>query len=544
MAYFNYIQSRIEKVLLHTAESNAPVRNYISYQFLTEKTELSEDYIYLSDIVTALKVIDHSQPTDALLIVGGQTTPGERNQLKKACSEKLPYICSSSPILNIGNTLNRMFYDESKISRGFVEISKSKNELAEVTNSFSSICQCTALLMNMSGYILQSAGENLFENSWLSETVSNGYLDAAVLRNLCSITDEKLSPPCINITYQGLELYFSRVSANGSPHLCMLLISEKKIQDLDPMYLLMRFQEFIVSYIMSRHKEGFYESRSAFNAFMTDIKNDRLKGGLKIYNRLFSLEYGPPKDSEFLIRLGVIRFSAKKTDDERLPYNLLLTQLRNIFPNTNITAFPNEIIMLFFIPRTGSHIRVLKKTEHNRELEDLLERYDGYLTLSRASDGFSHIKTHYNLLLRLQEIAPSIEKGRVLTFHENMDVLITSFFVSYFCANNTPNALADYLHPDVANLWVIDSRENNNLSEVLYNYLLNDRSLQKTAAATFMHRNTVAYKINQITTLTDIDFDDPEECQIILASCKLLRYMTKVMLVFPSNGPMRRELQH
>ena len=96
------------------------------------------------------------------------------------------------------------------------------------------------------------------------------------------------------------------------------------------------------------------------------------------------------------------------------------------------------------------------------------------------------------------------------------------------------------VHKDVANLWIIDTKEGNNLSEVLYNYLLNDRSLQKTAAATFMHRNTVAYKINQITTLTDIDFDDPEECQIIMASCKLLRYMTKVMRVFPSNGPMRR----
>ena len=74
-----------------------------------------------------------------------------------------------------------------------------------------------------------------------------------------------------------------------------------------------------------------------------------------------------------------------------------------------------------------------------------------------------------------------------------------------------------------------DRQHNNNLRDVLYYYLLNDRNLVKTAAATYMHRNTVINKMSKIMDLIHLDLEDGNLRQRLMLSCQFIRYYEKVM---------------
>ena len=54
-------------------------------------------------------------------------------------------------------------------------------------------------------------------------------------------------------------------------------------------------------------------------------------------------------------------------------------------------------------------------------------------------------------------------------------------------------------------------------------YLSSDGNLKKLADAMHMHRNTLQYRLNRISQLTGIHFDDGNENQRLYLSIKLLR---------------------
>lgn len=85
------------------------------------------------------------------------------------------------------------------------------------------------------------------------------------------------------------------------------------------------------------------------------------------------------------------------------------------------------------------------------------------------------------------------------------------------------------VHPAVILLTRYDSQHNSNLRDVLYYYLLNDRNLVKTAAATYMHRNTVINKVNKILDLLQLDLEDGNLRQRLMFSCQFIRYYENVL---------------
>jgi DNA-binding PucR family transcriptional regulator len=156
------------------------------------------------------------------------------------------------------------------------------------------------------------------------------------------------------------------------------------------------------------------------------------------------------------------------------------------------------------------------------------------MCFSRAFNDYSNLRTHYILTKRIISLAPNLDEiNRIFVFQEYSIYLVIDMFVLRFSESFSSSALFDIIHPDILILWTIDSRDNNNLTEVLYQYLINDRSHQKTAAATYIHRNTVSYKINQIIKLTNLNLDNSELCQRLIFSCQMLKYLTKCMQISP-----------
>ena len=73
-----------------------------------------------------------------------------------------------------------------------------------------------------------------------------------------------------------------------------------------------------------------------------------------------------------------------------------------------------------------------------------------------------------------------------------------------------PAILQEFVDGGIGRLAAYDETHNAGLVEVLETYLASNGSLQHTADALFVHRNTVSYKLNKISALLDVDLSDFE----------------------------------
>lgn len=67
-----------------------------------------------------------------------------------------------------------------------------------------------------------------------------------------------------------------------------------------------------------------------------------------------------------------------------------------------------------------------------------------------------------------------------------------------------------------------DKKDGRNLAETLYQYLLNGNTAA-TAAAMFIHRNTLLYRLNQINEIVNIDYNDPALKLYLILSYEMMK---------------------
>jgi DNA-binding PucR family transcriptional regulator len=66
------------------------------------------------------------------------------------------------------------------------------------------------------------------------------------------------------------------------------------------------------------------------------------------------------------------------------------------------------------------------------------------------------------------------------------------------------------------------------LVPTLHAYLENTKSMAKTAAQLFLHRNTVRYRINKCMEVMESDFSDSNETFAFVLSLRILEYERRV----------------
>lgn len=160
----------------------------------------------------------------------------------------------------------------------------------------------------------------------------------------------------------------------------------------------------------------------------------------------------------------------------------------------NMTKYPN--------PDLGS------------SLESLCRKLDWNAGMSRQFQGLENLSMHYQqaktaLRLGLEEHP----KGIVYDFND-----YSVFFLCDHLAKQVPESLL--IHQDVRRIAAYDAETDGNLLETLEIYLNNERSVAKTASELFLHRNSVAYRIDKIRSLMKTDLDDDENRLNVILSLK------------------------
>ncbi len=200
----------------------------------------------------------------------------------------------------------------------------------------------------------------------------------------------------------------------------------------------------------------------------------------------------------------------------------LMEELRPLFPRDNVTLLEGHIFILI------SSRQALCPIPANKDLiEKILSRFQATAVVSHASFSISALHMNYK---KSRIILPVIRKVRLepdtrLAYFGRYNLYLTI----HICAQNLKNSLGSddiiYLcSPGILTLTRYDQAYHNNLRDVLFHYLLHDRSIAETSKVLYMHRNTVIYKINKIEALIHHSLDDPYYRFHLLFSCMVIRY--------------------
>ena len=94
--------------------------------------------------------------------------------------------------------------------------------------------------------------------------------------------------------------------------------------------------------------------------------------------------------------------------------------------------------------------------------------------------------------------------------------------IPYIICSANPGGILYACHPEVLKLARLDEAEGSDYIRLLKAYIDNQKNTSSTAKALYMHRNTLAYRLEKLDSLLDADLDDPYERDYLKLSIYIL----------------------
>ncbi len=213
--------------------------------------------------------------------------------------------------------------------------------------------------------------------------------------------------------------------------------------------------------------------------------------------------------------VGVIKITLKekKLDEteRQKKYNQIYMSINRVIPIEH-KAFNilinNELIFMF----------------NSKDIIDVMFYYKNYLennktidyklTIGTRKSNKENLRESYKEALLIQNLIKSNKELKILRYkEENVDVLLYEIpkekkekFIKSIFGKIPDNKLEEYL-------------------ETLHLYFENDKSVERTAAMLFVHKNTVQYRIKKINSITNFNPQKTKDAFILQTALKMF-YLT------------------
>lgn len=160
----------------------------------------------------------------------------------------------------------------------------------------------------------------------------------------------------------------------------------------------------------------------------------------------------------------------------------------------------------------------------NMEIQNMIDSFCRYnhvvgLASSRVYDPYG-LKTIYDTMLNLLRKVLEVEHQEGLLLLEDYKLLLPLFDLK------DSKDLLNYVSDEILEMESYDKQNGSEYLPTLFNYLLYDRSLEKTSSSLYVHKNTIAYRLERIKELFPIDLDDYNRSFLYLYSCYILKFLS------------------
>lgn len=214
----------------------------------------------------------------------------------------------------------------------------------------------------------------------------------------------------------------------------------------------------------------------------------------------------------------------------RVPYNIILTQLKSIFPGQNIAVYNQDIVILY----TSDEMPYADSLGFDyQRVEQLLENYGAYLGIGQMHSNWVRLQfTYLNVKNTLEFVRVTHRPWGNTRIFYFLDFAMESFInenVKMLQKMGQGNELIYMMFPDVVILKIHDLDHHDDLTQVLHRYLINGRQVNKTARDMGIHRNTLLKKLQQIREVTGNHFEDERYHLFILYSILEMEFYINYM---------------
>lgn len=525
MASLHHLLQQLRPFFVATNLPVCPDSSPNRLELFCDQTALFSDRIYLTDLRTfSLPPETPVQPGTILLLSNAAFTA-----TVPPLPEGAGALLFTCPLHRLHNLMAANIADILDWQSQFQTLIDQGGGLHALLTQASRLSDGGVVLLDQQGRLMASAG--LETGSYLSnQLAATGCLPQQTLERLFP-ADAPLTPSgqlCVPGT--DLILYARRTFHGGEVLSILLMAGRSNACRIDLRTLCLCTADVLSERLFSTAPQRLGSTSKNFRQFWQDIMDRTLISAADIRDALQQTPYPPKK----FVRMVVVSFDL---DEAHIPYNYLITRLREFFPTANMTFWDKEIVILL-----SYHERVFRPTleeDQTRRLIELLDRYNGVLMFGNGTRDLEALRSIYLLAKRTlfltRQLSRSQPQERIFYYEDFSTYTIIDLAVQRYLEEDNVDII--YLcHPAVILLSRYDRENHTNLRDTLYAYLLNDRNLVKTANQTYMHRNTVLNKINKAISLTELDLDDSFLRQRLIFSCQLIQYYEVIR-----QGELRQE---
>jgi sugar diacid utilization regulator len=189
-------------------------------------------------------------------------------------------------------------------------------------------------------------------------------------------------------------------------------------------------------------------------------------------------------------------------------------QINAIFPLAQVSVYRNSIIMIL---RCADYN--IRRDKERRQLEKLLAKNDMRCGVSMVFHNFMRLRYYY----AQSSFAAACCESRPDTLLCYYETCQRDHVLRSLASVTDPRA---FCHPEILALWESGIEEQQELVRCLYYYLLNGKNLAATAKALFIHRNTLIYRLEKLSSILGNDLKNltSEQVFFYLFSCFIVRY--------------------
>lgn len=216
-------------------------------------------------------------------------------------------------------------------------------------------------------------------------------------------------------------------------------------------------------------------------------------------------------------KVQVISIQGRKRElvPDNTRFRHLLDLFSGAFPNFRSFAYVSGLKMLCPVSES-----VRSDAHFLAQLQELLEREDLVAGISRPLAEVQTIPDFNRQAVKAAELGRRLHPERYVHFYDSYAV-----YHALELASQQENLL-QFCHSAVILLRDYDLSHETDLLESLRVYLTHNRSIGESAAALYIHRNTMNYRIARIHELTQIDLSDPDVFCHLIFSFYALDYRT------------------
>ncbi len=515
-----YILQTMEKTILEQHTGTRTNREFQGIILLKNQNKLLEEYLYIGQYSDGIRLLK-SCPADSSITMFLSAEDVNHTKLPDCRNHNV--VVSALDLFELYNRINIILCNYRHWSRTLREALCDGLTFPQLLNTAAEMIDSQIYFFNSGFKLIAKNSKIYFDEPVGLELSRHPSLPFEQIRLIESTFLAHPKDRCCRITLAPNHIYFAcRIQTDKQHTVTALLAANADREQIDFKHLLSDFCD-TVSYTLCENLELLLNQDTICAEFFQDLISKKLTDDAEIKNRLSMLAYPVKTFYAFIL----IRPETISEQNEQLSY--MMQQLHEIFPETNMAICGHDIVILF---SQEDRPQGLLPFDHAK-LQKLMEQCHAYAGISNATRRLSRLHILHDIasaIIRLGARLHRFSETERLFFYEDYSMYyIIDLCAAQYIENHCTNDLIYLIHPSILKICRYDAKHHSNLRDVLYYYLLSGCSLNKTAAAAYMHRNTVLNKLNKINELTDIPLEDGYNRHRMIMSCLIVRYYEEYM---------------